>query len=114
MSVLLVILAAVAVAWVLAYHRSPAVVWTGAAATGLGLITAKPAWRQPVVTTLWAVLAAAGPLLNPTPLRRALVSRPLLALFRRILPQVSQTEREALDAGTVWWDGELFSGRPDW
>ncbi|MDZ3990536.1 Acyl-coenzyme A dehydrogenase [Pseudomonas sp. Teo4] len=27
---------------------------------------------------------------------------------------MSQTEREAIDAGTVWWDGELFSGRPNW
>ena len=27
---------------------------------------------------------------------------------------MSQTEQEALDAGTVWWDGELFSGKPDW
>ncbi|MGH8711919.1 MAG: acyl-CoA dehydrogenase, partial [Burkholderiales bacterium] len=32
----------------------------------------------------------------------------------KVLPQVSQTEREALDAGTVWWDGDLFSGKPDW
>ena len=31
-----------------------------------------------------------------------------------MLPQLSQTEQEALDAGTVWWDGELFSGKPDW
>ncbi len=53
-------------------------------------------------------------LVNPTPLRRALLSPPLLALFRKILPQMSQTEQEALDAGTVWWDGELFSGNPDW
>jgi acyl-CoA dehydrogenase len=48
------------------------------------------------------------------PLRRAVVSNPLLALYRRILPDMSQTEREAIDAGTVWWDGDLFSGRPDW
>ena len=48
------------------------------------------------------------------PLRRAVISDPLLALYRRILPDMSQTEREAIDAGTVWWDGDLFSGRPDW
>ncbi len=48
------------------------------------------------------------------PLRRALISDPLLALYRRILPDMSQTEREAIDAGTVWWDADLFSGRPDW
>ena len=38
----------------------------------------------------------------------------LLKIFRRILPKVSQTEQEALDAGTIWWEGELFSGGPNW
>ncbi len=47
-------------------------------------------------------------------LRRSLVSSFILKVFRKILPQVSQTEQEALDAGTVWWDGELFSGHPNW
>jgi acyl-CoA dehydrogenase len=48
------------------------------------------------------------------PLRYIFVSSPLLKIYRKILPQISQTEQEALDAGTVWWDGELFSGKPDW
>ncbi|NOX09525.1 MAG: acyl-CoA dehydrogenase [Gammaproteobacteria bacterium] len=42
------------------------------------------------------------------------ISAPLLKMFRKITPHMSQTEREALAAGSVWWDGELFSGRPDW
>jgi acyl-CoA dehydrogenase len=46
--------------------------------------------------------------------RRMLVSGFILKIFQKILPQVSQTEQEALDAGTVWWDGELFSGHPNW
>src|SRR5690606_3710826 len=41
-----------------------------------------------------------------------LLSRPLYRLFRRILPRMSDTERDALEAGTVWWEGELFRGRP--
>lgn len=53
-------------------------------------------------------------LLTLKPLRRALVTRPVLATFRAILPEMSQTERDAIEAGTVWWDAELFSGRPDW
>ncbi len=52
--------------------------------------------------------------LNYPPLRRKLISDGVLAVFRKILPPMSQTEREAIEAGTVWWDGELFSGRPDW
>ncbi len=47
-------------------------------------------------------------------LRRQLVSEPLLRAFRKVLPPMSQTEREAIEAGSVWWDGELFSGKPDW
>src|SRR2546427_6436813 len=46
-------------------------------------------------------------------IRRKLVTDRVLALYRRILPDMSQTEKEAIDAGTVWWDGDLFSGRPD-
>ena len=48
------------------------------------------------------------------PLRRALISRPIFNTYKRILPQMSDTERVALEAGTVWWDGELFRGNPDW
>ncbi len=53
-------------------------------------------------------------LLNVKPLRRALISGPFLSSYRRLLPSMSQTEKEALDAGTVWWDGELFTGAPRW
>src|SRR6478735_6651690 len=48
------------------------------------------------------------------PLRRRLIARPLLRIFRKVMPPMSQTERDALEAGTVGWDGELFSGRPAW
>jgi len=89
MSTLLIILAAVAVAWILAYHRLPAVAWTITFAIGLGLITYYTGWPQPLITTLWAVFVIGALLSNPTPVPRALVSPPLLGLFRKILPQVS-------------------------
>lgn len=47
-------------------------------------------------------------------LRKELLSKKLLKVFRSSLPKMSDTEREALDAGTTWWDAELFSGNPDW
>jgi acyl-CoA dehydrogenase len=62
---------------------------------------------------LWLLLALLW-LLNVRPLRKAVVSRPFLRAYLRLLPKMSSTEREALEAGTVWWDGELFSGKPDW
>jgi acyl-CoA dehydrogenase len=46
-------------------------------------------------------------------IRRA-VTRPIHAWARRALPTLSDTEREAMDAGEVWWDAALFSGNPDW
>jgi len=47
-------------------------------------------------------------------LRRMAFMKPLLSYFRAVLPPMSDTEREALEAGTVWWEPELFSGKPDW
>jgi acyl-CoA dehydrogenase len=46
--------------------------------------------------------------------RRLLLTPRLLDLFKRILPSMSATERDALEAGTTWWDADLFSGQPDW
>jgi len=74
-----------------------------------GLGTA-PEWWKIVVSTPYALLL----LLNIRPLRVRLMTRPFLRSYRRLLPSMSATEREALDAGTVWWDGELFTGGPDW
>ena len=47
-------------------------------------------------------------------IRRQLVTRPLMPAFALALPRMGDTERVALEAGTVWWDGDLFSGNPDW
>src|SRR5437773_4664914 len=46
--------------------------------------------------------------------RRDWITKPIFGFAKRALPSLSATEREAIEAGTVWWDGELFSGRPDW
>ncbi len=48
------------------------------------------------------------------PLRRLLISNRLFGVYRKVMPKLSSTEREALEAGTVWWDAELFSGMPRW
>lgn len=53
-------------------------------------------------------------LLNAESLRRDFVTRRLFGAYRRMVPTMSKTEQDALEAGNVWWDGELFSGMPDW
>ena len=98
----------------LAYANARGVAWT----VSLGVLIAAawtfalaPAW---VVIASAALLAVFATLLMVPMLRRSLLAAPALRVFRKVLPPMSQTEREALEAGTVWWDGELFSGRPHW
>ena len=66
------------------------------------------------MTAILIIVAILAAIALVPPLRRAVFSNPVLSLYRRILPDMSQTEKEAIDAGTVWWDGDLFSGKPDW
>jgi acyl-CoA dehydrogenase len=95
----------------LAYRRSTLPAWTGAAAI---LLLAAQLAGAGLAVAPWLVFAAIALVLNFRPLRRALLSKPLLGWFKSVLPPMSATEKDAIDAGTVWWDAELFSGRPDW
>jgi acyl-CoA dehydrogenase len=65
-----------------------------------------------IVTTGAVILLAL--VFGVAPLRRRLISRALLGRMAAVLPRLGETERIALNAGTVWWDADLFSGRPDW
>jgi acyl-CoA dehydrogenase len=103
-----------ALAWALAYWRAPRWLWAGALAVYLIALTVTGGAATFALGVLWTVFGAGAIVLLVPALRRALISDPLLGWFRKVLPQVSQTEQEALDAGTVWWDGDLFSGSPDW
>src|SRR5271169_2207180 len=69
-----------------------------------------PVWWKFLISIPVATLL----LLNLRPLRIRLITRPFMKKYRKLLPTMSATEREALDAGTVWWDGELFTGGPNW
>ncbi len=53
-------------------------------------------------------------ILNTPVLRQSLISRGVMSRFSQVMPAMSVTEKEAIDAGTTWWEGDLFSGRPDW
>lgn len=114
MPAILIIIAILIVTGVCAYFRSRLWQWTlltavAIVAVGLALHAIAATW---IILAAFAVLFALP--LNLIPLRRALISRPLLRVFRRVLPKLSETEQTALDAGTVGFEGELFSGKPDW
>ena len=96
----------------LIYQRRPLLVVTAMTAAFTALcIWLEAAMLLIVITSISTVLLA---VLSSKPLRRQLFSDRLFAVFRSLLPGISATERQALDAGTVWWDAELFSGRPNW
>ena len=84
---------------------------------GLGMlliiITAAIPKLNVIITLLWLIWALLA-IWSITPLRQRWVMRGVLKLYRRMMPSMSDTERQALYAGTVWWDQELFSGRPNW
>jgi acyl-CoA dehydrogenase len=108
------LLASIAVLLGLAYFRNPPTVWVPALAGWLVLSAMLNMLSTPVALLLLFLLGLiATPLFIPD-LRRSLISNRLLSVFRKQLPAMSDTEREALEAGTVWWDGELFSGKPNW
>ncbi|MEW5754670.1 MAG: acyl-CoA dehydrogenase [Pseudomonadota bacterium] len=113
MSSIIAILVLLATLWTLACQR--VAVLTGTVIIGIELILFS--WYGgPIILLglLWFVFIVSAAILNIIPLRRKLISDRVLALFKRIMPPISQTEQEAIDAGTVWWDGDLFSGSPDW
>ncbi len=112
--IILSVLAVIVVAWTLAYHRANALAWSAALAAGAACLTVLAAPPAGVVAAAWVAVAVFAALSVVKPIRRAIVTGPLFGLFKRVLPQMSQTEQEALDAGSVWWDADLFSGKPDW
>jgi len=110
MSILLLLVAALAALY-LGLNR-----WIGAAvmvvATAGGMYLDAMHWFSVFIGTVVLLLLLLAML--PSPFRRKGLSAPLLNWVRGMLPKLSDTEQQALDAGTVDWDGELFSGRPQW
>ena len=105
---------ALAVFSVLAFRGLGFLAWVAAA--GIWLV----GWRMTGVdspalfgATAFVLIVLAAVFGLPA-LRREFVSRLVMPRFAKVLPRLGETERVALEAGTVWWDGELFGGMPDW
>ncbi len=98
----------------LAYRRAAFPVWAAVGFLWLVLVGAAAGWPNAATITLLVLYAVAVGVFLIRPLRRALVTARIFRAFRGALPSMSQTEKDALEAGTVWWEGELFAGRPDW
>lgn len=114
MSILILAVGTLVVFWLLAFIGAPLLVWT--AVIGLGLFALNAAGfigttAFAITGSIFVVLAL---LLNFRPLRRLLLTGPVFGVFKKVLPEMSSTEREALEAGDVWWEAEMFRGRPQW
>jgi acyl-CoA dehydrogenase len=103
-----------AIILLLAFFRASTWSWLLAMSVIVPVVAIQSRLSADLFQVIIVVLAAIVAVLGISPLRRLLVSSLILKFFCKILPQVSQTEQEALNAGTVWWDGELFNGNPDW
>ncbi|MEE4331185.1 MAG: acyl-CoA dehydrogenase [Wenzhouxiangella sp.] len=97
-----------------AYFKTRIPVWTGVIAAVLLAFTlaGQPGWIS--LGLAWLLFVPVAAVLNYLPWRRQWLTAPVLKAFGAMTPQISETERVALEAGTVGFEGELFSGRPMW
>ncbi|WOT06689.1 acyl-CoA dehydrogenase [Shewanella youngdeokensis] len=66
------------------------------------------------ITLLILIIIAVAVIFSVQKVRMQLITRPVFSFFKRVLPPLSSTEKEAMEAGDVWWEGELFKGKPNW
>lgn len=110
MTTLLWIIAMILVLGALAYLRVSLLTATIAAAV---VMTA--GWTLDVVGPIsWIVFLVIALPLNISAFRQNVISRPLMKIYRGIMPEMSSTEKEAIEAGTTWWEADLFAGNPNW
>ncbi len=112
MTTLFTLFTAIAVFLILGYRRCS--LRTSALCMAGVTVVSIVAGASSVLTGLLIVGFMTTALLSVDDLRRKYLSKRIFAWFKNVLPEISQTEREAIDAGTVWWDGDLFSGNPQW
>ena len=108
------LLALLAASLACAYVRSGLRTWTIAgfvAIVGIGMLAGSHWLAIAATAVVFGIVAVP---LNIDDFRRKKITAPLLAMYQKITPQISETERIALEAGTVGFEGELFSGKPDW
>ncbi|MXR67487.1 acyl-CoA dehydrogenase [Shewanella sp. JBTF-M18] len=94
----------------LAYLRVSLLTSTIVAAIVMALGTATAS----ISPLAWLVFLAIALPINIGAFRKSVITRPLLKLYKGIMPEMSSTEREAIEAGTTWWEADLFAGKPNW
>lgn len=100
--------------WALLFYNTPALIWVPLVAVcllGLTSVSAVSVW---LIVPSWIIFIAVAIIFNIPAVRLKLITQPIFKLFRRVLPPISKTEQEAIEAGDVWWEKDLMSGQPEW
>lgn len=97
-----------------AYFRFPILVWTLFVGVTLLLVSLFGKLNFLFLTFCWIIYLAAACFANLKNLRQTYFTRPLVQTLQKKMPPISNTEREAIEAGNVWWEKDLFCGRPQW
>ncbi len=107
------IIIVIAIAWTLMFKQVKPVTWTITMAIVLALFTVFAC--APILSTIfWLIFVILALFANVKFIRMALFTKPFFNRFQKILPPMSSTERDAIESGDVWWEGDLFAGRPNW
>ena len=88
--------------------------WAIITAAALAIFTFMGGFSLGLGLLVWFMFLAPVFLLGSSQLRRRFLSAPLLKRIRKVLPPMSQTERDAIESGSVWWEAELFRGNPNY
>lgn len=110
MTTTLTLLGVILVIGAMAYRRAS--LFTSTLATAAALVIG--AFYGHVPLLIWVLFALVAIPLNLVEFRRNQLTRPLFKLYKSIMPEMSRTEKEAIEAGTTWWEADLFAGNPNW
>ncbi|CAJ1804126.1 Acyl-coenzyme A dehydrogenase [Aeromonas veronii] len=110
MTTTLTLLGVILVIGALAYRRASLFIST--LVTGAALVFGTIYGHVPLL--VWVLFAVIAIPLNLVEFRRNQITKPLFKIYKSIMPEMSRTEKEAIEAGTTWWEADLFAGNPDW
>ncbi|WP_310597070.1 acyl-CoA dehydrogenase FadE [Aeromonas aquatica] len=110
MTTTLTLLGVILVIGAMAYRRAS--LFTSTLATAAALVIGTFYGQVPLL--IWVLFALVAISLNLVEFRRNQLTRPLFKIYKSIMPEMSRTEKEAIEAGTTWWEADLFAGNPNW
>ena len=103
-----------AIIWVFLYYNLPSVVWFVTALLTVSLMYYSEQYSMFTCLVVGTIFLVSYALLCVKLLRKNLITKYCMGFFKKQLPQISITESQAIEAGDVWWEGDIFAGHPQW